>query len=237
MEIQSITLTGEREGQNLKPIIVVLIYRPPRGQDRKCLDHIMTYLSQLKDIDKNELLIMGDLNWNLEGEEAQGIRYINVIMELYELNQHIKVPTRISANHTSLIDLMMSNINNINFAGCIDYAISDHFPTFIIKKRLTVKKLSDKIYGRPLDRLDWELFQNMLVGTAWEAILLQDDIDVMWSGVKNSLVNILNSLCPLRWIKVVTNKPMWLNSELLNIAKQRVYFKSLDDVNALVRIF
>lgn len=59
------------------------------------------------------------------------------------------------------------------------------------------------------------------MGIAWESVLLQDDIDVIRAGIKDSIVNILNLLCPLKWIKVVTNKPIWLNSELFGIAKQR----------------
>lgn len=96
VEMQSITLTGEREKQQLKPITVVLIYRPPRRQDRKCLDYILTYLSEITDSDKNELLIMGDLNWNLEEEGSLGLHLVNDIAETYGLAQHIEVSTRIT---------------------------------------------------------------------------------------------------------------------------------------------
>lgn len=134
VEIQSITLTGERVSQKLKPIIVVLIYRPPRGQDSRCLDYILSYLSRVVANDDNDLLIMGDLNWNMEDESSNGFRAVRNILELYSLEQHIKVSTRITSKNSSLIDLMMSNISNVNFAGCIDYMVSDHYPTFISKK-------------------------------------------------------------------------------------------------------
>lgn len=164
---------------------------------------------------------MGDLNWNLDEKSSHGQEYENSIAEIYELTQHIKIPTRITAGRTSLLDIVMSNVGNINYSGCIDYVISDHYPIYVIKKRITVKRLKERIDGRPLGSLNWEFFQEKLVEYDWENILSAGNLDDIWSGVKSAITEILNNLCPLKWMSVISNKPSWFNSELTDIAKQR----------------
>lgn len=72
IELQSITLTGARGNQTLKSIIFVLIYRPPKGNDSTCLDFIMSYLSRIPGIENMDLLIIGDLNWDIGVEDSSG---------------------------------------------------------------------------------------------------------------------------------------------------------------------
>lgn len=142
-------------------------------------------------------------------------------MELYGLVQHVTVPTRISSHSNSVIDLMMSNIKNISYTGCIDYNISDHYPTYVVKKRITVTRQKERVYGRPLNRLNWEEFHTLLLTKDWNNIFLEGNLDKMWSDIKNSITIILDKICPYKWMTVITNKPVWLNSELMELAKER----------------
>lgn len=148
VEIQSITLTGQRESQQLKPIEVVLIYRPPKSNDRKALEEIFDFMGKIKDMDKKELIIMGDLNWDLLDKKGVGYKMVNELIEEFDLNSHITHATRITASQESLLDIMVSDIKNICDAGCINFAISDHFPVFLIKKRITPKMVKERIYSR-----------------------------------------------------------------------------------------
>lgn len=54
-------------GDNIKhkPIIVVLIYRPPNSNDRMALVEIKEFIDHFDNLDKKELLIMGDLKGDL----------------------------------------------------------------------------------------------------------------------------------------------------------------------------
>lgn len=56
----------------------------------------MSYLSQLPGIDSNDILIMGDFNWNIKEEGTSGSRAVVNIMDLYGLEQHITVPTNVT---------------------------------------------------------------------------------------------------------------------------------------------
>lgn len=106
IEIQSTTLTGEREGQQLRPIEVVLIYRPPKGNDRRALELIHEFIGKIVDIEKKDLIIMGDLNWNLLNKKGTGSKMINEILEEYSLQSHIVQATRIKVSQESLLDVM-----------------------------------------------------------------------------------------------------------------------------------
>lgn len=66
VEIQNITLTGIRDNQqHLKEIELVLVYRPPKGNDFNGKLAIAEFVNAIKNLDKKELVIMGDFNWNL----------------------------------------------------------------------------------------------------------------------------------------------------------------------------
>lgn len=144
VEIQGITLTGERDSQQLKPIEVVLIYRPPKGNENIALQTIHDFMNNINELDKKELIVMGDLNWNLLDKKSIGYKAIHEIMNEHVLRSHISQATRITANHESLIDLMLSNLKNVSYAGCINYSLSDHFPVYlIIKKRVKSSVVRD----------------------------------------------------------------------------------------------
>lgn len=133
VEIQSVTLTGERVvGQNMKQIEVILIYRPPRGNDREALRLIFEFISKIHDVEKKDLLIMGDLNWDYLNTQGLGIKMIDELTYEMGLVSHISLPTRVSSCRDSLLDLMLSNMKNIFDAGCLDYALSDHYPVYRI---------------------------------------------------------------------------------------------------------
>lgn len=56
IEIQSITLLGnDNISQSFKPIIIVLIYRPPQGNHNRALDLIKQYISAIPDISQEKI--------------------------------------------------------------------------------------------------------------------------------------------------------------------------------------
>lgn len=135
VEIQSVTLTGERlTGQSMKQIEVIIICRPPKGKDNEALRIILEFIGTVGNAEKKDLLIMGDLNWDYLEKRGIGKRMIDEI-RIGSCLTYINIPTRSCMNRESLLDLMLSNMRNISEAGCLDYALSDHFPVFVIKRR------------------------------------------------------------------------------------------------------
>lgn len=135
IEIQNVTLTGERTNQNLKPIELVLLYRPPKGNDRLACDQIKLFLNGISDLDQKELILMGDLNWDMLEKWGVGLKMITEIQDEFSLYSYITTATRITSNRESLLDIILANLQNVHSAGCVNFAISDHFPVYLIKKK------------------------------------------------------------------------------------------------------
>lgn len=64
-------------------------------------------------------------------------------------------------------------------------------------------------------------FQILLIDHDWGNLLSAGDVSQIWTNVKACISNIVDVLCPLKWLKIVANKSAWLNSEPTELAKQR----------------
>lgn len=62
IEMQAIYLN--RESNHQKQIIIVLVYRPPSGSHTFAIDMIRDTITEIEDVDKKEVVILGDLNWD-----------------------------------------------------------------------------------------------------------------------------------------------------------------------------
>lgn len=142
-------------------------------------------------------------------------------MEEYSVFQFIKVPTRIKSQSATLLDLMFSNVKHISYSGCIDFLVSDHFPTYIIKKRQKIIRVNGKVYSQSLKNMNWEQYRSKLLDIKWDDITTLDDINVMWSRLKVNLIRMVDDICPLKWMTITTYKPQWLTSKLTDLMEQR----------------
>ena len=91
--------------------------------------HFFEEFLKQADIDNKQLIITGDLNCNLlEQERGTSTAKLLDIFDIYLLKQHIQSPTRITARSQSLIDVMITSIddNKTMDSGVIDLGISDH---------------------------------------------------------------------------------------------------------------
>ena len=91
------------------------------------MESFETYLQTL-DSEYKELIIMGDLNCDLSSKKLQphSNRLVE-IFKLFQLEQVITGPTRISSTHESLIDIIATNkTGKLSDSGIIHLGISDH---------------------------------------------------------------------------------------------------------------
>lgn len=155
VEIQSAILLGRKDHQAHKPILIVLMYRPPNGNSIVANNTIIDYIKDINEYEKKEIVIMGDLNWDIADDANIGCKFINEIAECFSLEQIVKVPTRIALNSSTLIDVILTNVRNIAYSGCINYQVSDHYPVYLVKKRLP----NIKEYKRSFRAYDRVTFQ------------------------------------------------------------------------------
>ena len=109
-----------------KPLLVTTVYRPPSsGSD--LMDLFETYLLTLDKEDK-ELIVPGDLNCDLSLRFLQPhSNRLTEILSLFQLEQVITDPTRVTSTHESLLDIIATNRpDKLLNSGVLHIGISDH---------------------------------------------------------------------------------------------------------------
>ena len=94
---------------NSKPFIITACYRPPNAVDAVFdeLDKIVATV----DAEDKEFILMGDLNCNFLADNSDhSTSQLRSICEVYQLQQLINSPTRITESTSTLIDLILTNM-------------------------------------------------------------------------------------------------------------------------------
>ena len=82
---------------------------------------------------------MGDVNINFMDKQHITTKKMISLIKPYGLNQIIKDPTRYSKSKNSLLDVFITNSNDIQISGVCDINISDHQMILLPKKRLKLR--------------------------------------------------------------------------------------------------
>ena len=95
-----------------KPFLVSSWYRPPNSKIE--IFNLFEEFLKLVDIEDKELITTGDLNCDLLQPDKNPSRldcWID-IFDIYLLKQHIQSPTRVTLNSQTLIDVIISSIED-----------------------------------------------------------------------------------------------------------------------------
>ena len=94
-----------------KPVLISTWYRPPSAK----IELFQKFENFLKLIDNEDkdIIITGDLNCNFsEHTQNQATSKLIDIIDIFQLQQHIQTPTRTTYNSSSLIDLILTHIDD-----------------------------------------------------------------------------------------------------------------------------
>ena len=150
---------------------------------------------------------MGDMNCNLLDTElnAHSRRLVD-IMDIYQLRQIIKEPTRLTNNISSLVDLFVtSNPQKVKTSGVIRIGISDHYVIYACTKAsLTYKSSSPKIVeSRSFKNYSKSAFQSDLFQELKSSHIKEElDPNKMWENWKSAFVFVANKHAPLKTRKI-----------------------------------
>ncbi len=98
------------------------------------------------DNENKEVYILGDLNCNMLEPTLLSTKKLNETLELYQLHQLIKNPTRVTELSSSLLDVCTtSNPEHISYSGVLHFGISDHSLIYTIRK-INVKPTESQCY-------------------------------------------------------------------------------------------
>ena len=109
-----------------KSILVCTWYRPPNSDMDLFIECEIFF--QRCDADSGELILVGDLNCDVSKVSLDPhTRQLIFLSSLYQIDQLIDKPTRVTDTSATMIDLVLTNVKeNIHASGVIHLEISDH---------------------------------------------------------------------------------------------------------------
>ena len=131
----------------------------------------------------------------------------------------VKYKTRLSAKSSSLIDLIITNLDHCSEVGTVDLHISDHQPVYIIKKKAREAKANTSFRGRSYLGYSKELLSDKLTNAVKGAFMRETDPNECWDLMENFLVGFLDEYCPVKTFRVRDNSPVWLSHDIITLSK------------------
>ena len=116
------------------------------------------------DNEEKEFVIFGDLNCDLSNQQIlRHSDYLLKMLNLYQLHQLIKEPTRVTPASKTLIDLVITiKPGNYLKSGVLHIGISDHSMIYACRKISTPNNMHKVITTRSLKNYDKNKFSEEL---------------------------------------------------------------------------
>ena len=213
-----------------------MVYRPPSQLN---FDELLTScLLNSKGIDKQEVYILGDTNYNLLDRKGKfilkkGYRFSNnesnfstplyltkkyvELIRTFGLTQLIEEPTRTTDTTSSLLDHILVNTpSKVSQCGVLKKCISDHDLIYMTRKHQNVKiGQHNTIKIRSMKNYSKELFNQKLSEVQFPDYSNFENVNEAYADISSKLIGVIDSIAPLKQIRLKTNTKPWFDSEVL----------------------
>ena len=207
----------------MKPLLVCSWYRAP-DLNVEIFDHFEIFLQNIEHENK-DVILTGDLNCNLLSTETnRKIEKFQDLMRNYQLKQHITTPTRITNDTQSLIDIIITKIDDTKIidSGVIHLGISDHSLVYICRKVACQKETPKLIETRQFKHFNALRFQREL-SEAFSRFPTFNDPNKAWETWKEIFLEIANKHTPLRQKRAKSEYFRWMTNEIKKQSYHRDY--------------
>ena len=169
------------------------------------------------------MYILGDFNICFKEKKSVLYRKYVQILRLFNLKQIIEEPTRVTINTSSLLDhILSSHKNKIAQSGTIPIGISDHFLTFCTRKVVKAQfHRHNNVTIRSLKNYSAELFLYKLANADWSSVFITNSVDTAWKSFKKVFISVLDSVAPVKEIRLKQRSEPWLTTEIIELIKER----------------
>ena len=205
------------------PILFGVVYRPPSQLN---FDELLTScLLNSKGIDKQEVYILGDTNYNLLDRKGNFIlkkgyrfssnesnfstplyltkKYVELI-RTFGLTQIIEDPTRTTDSTSSLLDHILVNTpSKVTQSGVLNKCISDHDLIYMTRKHVNVKiGQHNTIKIRSMKNYSKELFNQKLSEVQFPDYSSFENVNEAYADLSSKLIGVIDSIAPLKQIRL-----------------------------------
>ena len=198
-----------------KNICLGTLYRPPNCNLGQCLDALEDQLVNLIP-EFDYICFAGDFNVDFQKSNDNDFLQFSRLLSKYSLIQHVNQPTRVTANSSTLIDLMIStNKDSITSIGIMNMDnISDHYLIHCKLKFCNPKpKAFFKTY-RDYSSFVYTDFLKDLNLIQWDYLFSLNDVNTMVNFFNYNVLELFNKHAPFITAKITKKPAPWLTPNL-----------------------
>ena len=207
------------EISNMRPVVVISIYRPPQGDSKKWNTLVNEAFERANLKDNTEIFLLGDFNIDFNDKQSNKTKDLEFTTRAIGLNQIIKSSTRTSfRNETKteyLLDLIFTNSDHISEAKVLDYNISDHLAILATRKKRPTHKEKSEFSGRSYKNYNREEFQNNLNATDWAPFYEINEPNARWDFMEKVILTHANTMCLIKNLRVNARREPWITNEAI----------------------
>lgn len=210
--------------------IIGNVYRPPGSnltQFNSILENIMQQLSVNPVLKKaSEIILLGDFNINLLQHETHTdtADYLNILLENGQLPL-ITLPTRITANSSTLIDHISSNSKQNYFdSGLIYSCLADHLPVFNISAAEFKRREPQFKQLRKINQQNRDAFNNKLAEMNWDTVFDQTSPEAAFYSFDSKIKDCYEECFPFTTVKITDKQKQsepWITKAILISRKNK----------------
>ena len=200
-------LDFECVGITVNRLIIVCVYRSPKGNVNVFLDKLESFL-RMYGKDKKELVMCGDINIDYltsNFRKTTWKRKLCAILDEYGCRNILKNATRITLNTQTLIDCLITNIGDdriITIQDNIDLALSDHSMQSVEITFATLREGKKFKFIRVVNETLIEKFNEVIKQESWEELEGNLDVNTKFNLFHNKFKQHYDSVFVLKRINL-----------------------------------
>jgi len=201
-------------------IIVICIYRSPDGQAGIFFNKLEMIIQKL--IGKHKTLILcGDWHINILKSSPHAKELNNLLLH-YNLKSIVNVPTRITKNTASLLDVVITNEEKyVNFLSVMDLGLSDHLARSISISLPEINKTPYKVKKRQFNEVNTQEFLHLLKQVTWQEVFSELDINAKFSAFMDVFRYCYNVAFPIETVHMRNGiKSNWITHGIKTSSKR-----------------
>ncbi|KAJ8017557.1 hypothetical protein HOLleu_44948 [Holothuria leucospilota] len=207
------------------PILIYSVYRPPNSPV-SFFNSFSEMLSKASR-EKKEVVTLGDLNCNVDPSVRDvNARHLRFITDLYQLENIIEIPTRVSETSSTVIDLILTTMKERHKETKVYVTnISDHFLiATVVGTKTQINNSSNYIVYRNFSKLNENSFRNDLQSSGFDDIFSCNNVDHAWKLWWNKFMKVVDIHAPKRSKRVRSRPCPWLSQNLVKMMNERDFY-------------
>ena len=213
----------EIKSPNSRPWLVAIVYRTP-SSNAAFFSNFESNVENVYAISHN-LILIGDFNCNVLTENPLHAK-LRSLCSIFNFEQLIRGPTRVTPNSSSCIDLIFVPKKQTDFkCGKVTIGISDHCLVYVNLKKMRVQCKPVVCRFRSFRKFNASEFVKegeKLFGPSYYEMY---DVNYLWNYFKESFIKLCDRHAPFVSVRKKINSAPWLTDDFLQLARRRDYLK------------